>query len=61
MPPTRTEAQQMGRAVIPDMARTPPTGVRLAGGLFRTAFEDGIGYLKSPSRDSILYCCPVMG
>lgn len=45
----------MGRTVIPELVRTPVTGVRLTGGLFRTAFENNIGFLKSLSQDAILY------
>ena len=45
----------MGRALVPLKAETPATGVRLAGGIFKTAFENNIGYLKSLSQDAILY------
>ena len=45
----------MAREVIRPRAEVPVSGVKLTGGVFRQAFENNIGYLKSLSMDSILY------
>ena len=43
------------KQVVKDEVSTPIGGVRLADGLFRSAFMNNIDFLNSLSVDSILY------